>query len=267
MTAFDSRIYEGHVMHQRLRPQGHKFTYRLFSLLLDLDELPRLDQNLRLFSRNRFNLFSFHDRDHGGEGCTDTAANVRTLLRGMGFETACSRILILCYPRILGYVFNPISTYYCYDDEGRLKLIVYEVTNTHFERKWYVIPLMERGGNTYAHSCDKEMYVSPFTTPTGRYDFKIVAPGKDIFVGIDLVEPDGRTLATFFQGEARELSDRRLLGLWLRYPLMTLKVTAAIHFEAARLWLKGVRVQERQKSPKFSFSVFTSQSRDSPHVR
>lgn len=267
MTAFSSRIYEGTVMHQRLRPQGHKFTYRLFSLLLDLDEISKLDQSLRLFSRNRFNLFSYHDSDHGGEGCTDTAANVRELLRGMGFEGACHRIFVLCYPRILGYVFNPLSTYFCHDADGRLKLIVYEVTNTHYERKWYVIPAEPRGEGTYAHSCDKEMYVSPFTTPTGRYDFKIVAPGKDVFVGIDLVEPDGRTLATHFRGETREISDKRLLALWLRYPLMTFKVTAAIHFEAARLWLKGVRVQDRHESPKFSYSVYPSQSKDVLHVR
>lgn len=267
MAAFSSKAYEGTVFHQRLRPQGHRFTYRLFSLLIDLDELPLLDRGLRLFSRNRFNLFSFHDRDYGGEGCTDTAANVRELLTGMGFGEACAKIYVLCYPRILGYVFNPISTYFCQDAEGKLKLIVYEVTNTHHERKWYVIPAEARGEGTYAHSCDKEMYVSPFTTPTGRYNFKIVAPGKEVFVGIDLVEADGRTLATHFRGEERKLSDGRLLALWLRYPLMTLKVTAAIHFEAARLWFKGVRVQDRLESPKFSYSVYPSQSKDAPHVR
>ena len=267
MTEFSSKAYEGTVLHQRLRPQGHRFTYRLFSLLIDLDELPLLDKSLRLFSRNRFNLFSYHDRDYGGEGCTDTAVNVRGLLTGMGFGEACAKIFVLCYPRILGYVFNPISTYFCHDSAGELKLIVYEVTNTHYERKWYVIPAEARSERTYAHSCDKEMYVSPFTTPTGRYDFRIVAPGKDVFIGIDLVEADGRTLATHFRGAERKLTDGRLLALWLRYPLMTLKVTVAIHFEAARLWLKGVRVQDRHVSPTFSFSVIKLQSKDALHVR
>jgi DUF1365 family protein len=267
MTELASRAYEGTVLHQRLRPQGHKFTYRVFSMLFDLDEIDRLDASLRLFSRNRFNLFSFHDRDHGGEGCTDTASHVRRLLTDMGFGEACARIRLLCYPRLLGYVFNPLSTYFCHDATGELKLIVYEVTNTHYERKWYVIPAEKRGENTYAQSCDKELYVSPFTTPTGHYDFRIVAPGREVFVGVDLVEPDGRTLVTWFRGEARALTDRVLLGLWLRHPLMTLKVTVAIHFEAARLWLKGVKVQDRLKSPKFSFSVFTAQKKDVIHVR
>ncbi|MFN8948478.1 MAG: DUF1365 domain-containing protein [Alphaproteobacteria bacterium] len=262
-----SRIYEGTVMHQRLRPQGHKFTYRVFSMLFDLDEIDALDRSLRLFSRNRFNLFSFHDRDYAGEGCTDTGAKVRSMLAEMGFGDACARIWLLCYPRLLGYVFNPLSVYYCHNAAGELKLIVYEVTNTHHERKWYVIPAEPRGEGTYAQTCEKELYVSPFTTPTGNYEFRMIAPGRDVFVGVNLIEPDGRTLLTYFRGEERPITDRGLLGLWLRYPLMTLKVTVAIHFEAARLWLKGVKVQDRLPSPKFSFSIYNSQTKEVMHVR
>jgi len=262
-----SRIYEGTVLHQRLRPQGHKFTYRVFSMLFDLDEIDALDAELRLFSRNRFNLFSFHDKDYGGDGCTDVAAHVRGMLREMGFGDACARISLLCYPRLLGYVFNPLSVYYCHDAAGALKLIVYEVTNTHYERKWYVIPAEPRGEGTYAQTCEKELYVSPFTTPTGNYEFRMVAPGREVFVGVNLVEQDGRTLLTWFRGEERAITDGTLLGLWLRYPLMTLKVTVAIHFEAARLWLKGVKVQDRLPSPRFSFSIYKSQPSDVNHVR
>jgi DUF1365 family protein len=262
-----SRIYEGTVLHQRLRPKGHRFTYRVFSMLFDLDEIDALDRSLRLFSRNRFNLFSFHDRDYANEGGNDTAAQVRKMLREMGFGDACARIWLLCYPRLLGYVFNPLSVYYCHDDAGRLKLIVYEVTNTHYERKWYVIPAEPRGEGSYAQTCEKELYVSPFTTPTGNYEFKMIAPGHEVFVGVNLVEADGRTLVTWFRGEERPITDRGLFWLWLRHPLMTLKVTVAIHFEAARLWLKGVKVQDRLASPTFSFSVYKSQPKDVMHVR
>ena len=262
-----SRIYEGTVLHQRLRPKGHRFSYRVFSMLFDLDEIDMLDRSLRLFSRNRFNLFSFHDRDYANDGGTDTAAQVRKMLREMGFGDACARIWLLCYPRLLGYVFNPLSVYYCHDDAGRLKLIVYEVTNTHYERKWYVIPAEPRGEGSYAQTCEKELYVSPFTTPTGNYEFKMIAPGHEVFVGVNLVEADGRTLVTWFRGEERPITDRGLFWLWLRHPLMTLKVTVAIHFEAARLWLKGVKVQDRLASPTFSFSVYKSQPKDVMHVR
>ncbi len=262
-----SRVYEGTVLHQRLRPKGHRFTYRVFSMLFDLDEIDVLDRSLRLFSRNRFNLFSFHDRDYANDGSRDTATQVRAMLREMGFGDACARIWLLCYPRLLGYVFNPLSVYYCHDEAGTLKLIVYEVTNTHHERKWYVIPAEPRGEGTYAQTCEKELYVSPFTTPTGNYEFKMIAPGHEVFVGVNLVEADGRTLVTWFRGEERPITDRGLLWLWLRYPLMTLKVTVAIHFEAARLWLKGVKVQDRLPSPTFSFSVYRSNTKDVMHVR
>jgi DUF1365 family protein len=124
-----------------------------------------------------------------------------------------------------------------------------------------------RGEGTYAQTCEKELYVSPFTTPTGDYEFRMIAPGHVVFVGVNLVEADGRTLVTWFRGEERLITDRSLFWLWLRYPLMTLKVTVAIHFEAARLWLKGVKVQDRLPSPTFSFSVYRSNTKDVMHVR
>lgn len=235
-----SAIYEGSVMHARFRPKQHRLRYRVFSLLLDLDELPALDTHLRLFGHNRAALFSFHDSDHG-EGMRGTLrAWIERQLADAGVGTTDPRIEVLCYPRILGYVFNPLTVYFCRDrHDSRLLAILYEVSNTYGERHTYVIAAAE-GGGTIRQSAPKRHYVSPFMGMDCRYDFRIVPPGGHVTIGIDESDADGRLLVASFTGERRPLTDRGLLGMFLKHPLMTLKVTAAIHWEALRLFVKGV---------------------------
>ncbi len=248
-----SGIYAGKVMHQRLQPEQHGFHYRTFSLCIDLDELPALKQ-LRLLSVNRFNLLSFFEKDHGN-GHGDLASHVRQLLTRRGYEQAGARIRLLCYPRILGYVFNPLSVYFCYDASDQLQVILYEVTNTFKQRHTYLIP----AGNEkqLQHSCDKQMYVSPFMPLDTRYSFSIKPPAGAVSVGIRQHDMQQQLLfKATFAGQHQTLSDAALLRLFISHPLMTLKVMAGIHWEALQLWRKKLRLQPREKGPRNSISWY-----------
>ncbi|HWY64782.1 MAG TPA: DUF1365 domain-containing protein [Rhizomicrobium sp.] len=237
-----SSIYEGWVMHRRLTPRHHRFKYSVFALLLDLDELPALDRDLHLFTCNRRGLFSFRDSDHGpanGEEPRDLRRWLDGLLADAGIAARGAR-RVLCYPRILGFVFNPLSVWFCHDEDGALKAIVYEVHNTYEERHAYVLAV---GENTrlIRHGCAKSFYVSPFLSRDCRYLFRVRPPGDDIAVAIHEEEAGRPILNASFAGERRPLTDAMLLKMLFAYPLMTLKVIAAIHYEAVRLMLKGVR--------------------------
>jgi hypothetical protein len=223
-------------------PRHHHFKYSVFALLLDLDELAALDRGMRLFKYNRGGLFSFQDRDHGpietGQP-PDLRRWLDSLLADAGIPAKGAR-RVLCYPRILGYVFNPLSVWFCHDEQGALKAIVYEVHNTYEERHAYVLPVGEKT-RLVRHGCPKNFYVSPFLSRDCRYQFRIRPPGDDIAVAIHEEEAGRPVLNASFVGEWRPLTDRTLLKMLLAYPLMTLKVVTAIHFEAVRLMLKGVR--------------------------
>jgi uncharacterized protein len=236
-SAIRSALYPGLVMHQRMRPRHHRFRYRVFAMLLDLDELPELACHSRIFAWNRWGLFSFHDRDHG---------DGRPLKDWLDAELAATGIVangarrVLCYPRILGYVFNPLSVWFCYGEENALKAIVYEVHNTYAERHSYVLPVNE-GEASPRHGCAKTFYVSPFLSPDCRYHFRIRPPDEKVAIMIREEEAGAHVLDACFVGERRPLTERGLLAMLFAYPLMTVKVVAAIHYEAVRLMLKGVR--------------------------
>jgi DUF1365 family protein len=193
--------------------------------------------------------------------------HVRAILCDAGLAPACARITLLCYPRLLGFVFNPLSVYFCHRQDGCLGAVVYEVSNTVGERKSYVIPVSQDDGGVVAQSCVKEMYVSPFTSPSGLYEFHVLRPGDQVVVGVDFRSADGPVLKTHFRGQRWSLSDGTIVRLVARHPLMTLKVVAAIHFEALRLWLKRVPLAERRRSPAYSYTVAGSPGRKASHVQ
>jgi uncharacterized protein len=241
----ESCVYVGWVVHQRVRPKPHALRYRVFSLLLDVDRIDEIAGRLTLFSHNRWNVLSFHDRDHGDRISTPVADHARTTLAAADLSHAGARIMLLCYPRVLGYGFNPISVYYGYTVEDRLGAVIYEVNNTFGERRSYVVPIAaaasgDTTGAVHAHGCGKQLYVSPFTDMQGRYSFRLTDPGDTLVLGINLRDDDGPLLRTHFRGDARPLTDAVLGRLLWSLPLQSFKVVAAIHFEAVKLWLKGV---------------------------
>ncbi len=232
-----SAIYEGAVTHTRISPRRHAFRYRVFCLLLDLDELDTLD--LRVFARNRAAWASFHDSDHGdGRPLREWA---EAQLAEAGIE-AGGPIRLLCYPRLFGFVFNPLSVWFCHGKDGALAATIYEVHNTFGERHCYVL---RAGGN---QECDKAFYVSPFLSLDCRYEFRIVPPSDDVTIAIRESEAGMPVLHAAFCGRRKALTDRALASALIRHPLMTFKIVAAIHYEAFRLWLKRVPAHAHLKA-------------------
>lgn len=236
-----SALYTGWVMHRRLAPRQHRFKYRVFSLLLDLDEAPRLARRLWLFNWNGPGLFSFHERDHG-DG-RPLAVWLDSVLEKAGIVADGPR-RVLCYPRILGYVFNPLSVWFCHGRDGTLKAIIHEVHNTYGERHTYVFAC--ENGAMPRHACGKDFFVSPFLSADCRYRFRVEPPGERVAIAIQEEEHGSPILTASFAGSRRDLTDGALLAMFLRYPLMTLKVIIAIHYEAVRLMAKGVRRHRHQ---------------------
>lgn len=231
-----SALYTGRVVHTRIKPKRHRLSYRVFSLLLDLDDLPN---GLKLLGINRPGLLSFREKDHGDGG--DLRDWVRRQLAGAGID-ADGPVRMLCYPRLLGYVFNPLTVYFCHDREGRLAGIIHEVHNTHHERHTYVLPVDDVVDGRVRQHCAKTFFVSPFVPMECLYTFTILPPGEKIEIAIHERDAEGPLLAASFSGDREPLTDRNILRAVLAHPLMTLKVTVGIHVEAVKLLLKGLRV-------------------------
>lgn len=243
-------LYRTSVMHRRMDATRYRFDYRVFGLLVDVDRLDDLDRGLRLFSHNRPNLLAIHDRDHGPKDGTPLRPWVDALLRRHGIDQAGGRVELFCMPRVLGYVFNPLSLFYCRDADDRLIAILCEVRNTFGEWHGY---LLHDGGRPLAfplrHRAAKVFHVSPFLPPAGTYRFRFSAPEEHLAVGIRY-ELDGRpVLAATQTGSRRRLTDAEILRATARMPLMTFKVMAAIHWQAARLWLRGAAFYRKPMPP------------------
>ena len=241
-----SALYDGVVVHRRYAPRVHRLRYRLFQLLIDLDELPALDRSLKLFGHNRFALFSHHDRDHGDRSGRPLRGQIEALLARAALS-AGGPIRLLAMPRVLGYVFNPLSLYYCHRPDGGLAAVVLEVNNTFGERHFYVAPAE---GGVVRSACAKAFFVSPFMGMDMSYDFRLAPPAETAEVAIVGRDPAGAPLIfASFAGRRRALTDAALLGAFFAHPLLTLKVVAAIHLEAARLIAKGVRLRPKPTPP------------------
>lgn len=249
-----SSIYFGTVVHQRLRPVRHALRYRVFSLLIDVDEAAALGARLRLFSHNRFNLFSLYDRDHGGRRDEALRAYVERQLARAGLALEGGAIRLLCFPRVLGYVFNPLSIYFCHHRDGTLRAVLYEVSNTFGEQHSYLIPV-SGGAEVVRQSCAKEFYVSPFLAMDGRYQFRLSAPAERLAIYIEQSDGGGPVLRASLDGARHGLSDATLARAFLRYPLMTLKVIAGIHWEALRLWRKGLKIVPKPAPPRDDVTI------------
>ena len=234
-----SAIYNGKVIHKRFKPRLHFFKYKVFSLLIDLSELNILDKNISFFSYNRFNLISFFDKDHGERDGTSLIEWVKKNLNENKIDHENIKIKLLCYPRILGYVFNPLSVFYVYNKKEELISILYEVKNTFGEQHTYIFKV--GNDNLLEHNCEKKFHVSPFIEMNCNYFFRILKPAQRISVIIDQYQLNEKILYASQDGIREDFTSLELIKSYLKHPLMTFKIISAIHFEAFKLWTKGIR--------------------------
>jgi uncharacterized protein len=239
-----SGLYVGEVSHRRLKPKIHALRYRIFNLYLDLDEAGALSARSRLFGFNRRALLSFHERDHGDGSGVPLKAQIEARVRRAGFA-AGGPVRVMALPRVLGYAFNPITLFFCHDEQGSLTAVVHQVNNTFGQRRFYVLPAPAEG--VIDQTAAKSLHVSPFMAMDHRYDFRLIEPGDHFVLGIRVMRGDDLWLSAAFDARRREFRDAELLKAWLAHPLLTLKVTSGIHLEALKIWLKGVKLQRAPK--------------------
>lgn len=240
-------LYVGRTVHERRAPFVHRFSYRIASILVDLDRLEAADRLSRLFSVERFNLFSFFARDHGPRDGSDLQDWARQRFKEAGVEIGRARIRLLCAPRVLGYVFNPLSIYFAEAADGALRGVIYQVHNTFGDSHAYVAPC--GGGRPERQVADKVFHVSPFFDVGGRYEFTLRPPDDRFKLAILKQREAGPDLLATMAMERRALTGAGLAGLFASQPFSTLKTIAAIHWEALRLWIKGARYHGRPKPP------------------
>ncbi len=256
-SLMNSCLYECDVMHARFSPRAHRFVYRLFLFAIDLDELAELPRRLLPFSCDRANVYSFRDRDYfpvdeprhhagGAAAAPSTAATgplkarIVAFAASHGLDLAGGRIVLVTLPRIFGYLFNPVSFYFCFDRHGAPAAAIAEVTNTFREVKPYLLgagtPATPDG--VFRLRVPKHFYVSPFSDVDVEFDFMLRVPGDRLAIQIDDYEGTARTLTSVLTGPRRDLTSARLAWYTLKYPLLTLRVISLIHWHALRLWLK-----------------------------
>ncbi len=240
-----SGVYAGTVFHRRTRPRTHFLKYRVFMLLVDLDEWDGLIGRLRMLGAGRFGLMTLRAKDHGDRSDTPLKAQVAARLADAGIA-GDGPVQLLTLPRILGYGFNPLSVFFCHAADGRLSAILYEVSNTFGGRHSYLMPVGGAEGPV-RQAVDKAFHVSPFMDMGLTYRFTVRPPegqpDEAASVAITVEDGEGAILHTAFNAHRSEMTDRSLLAAWLGHPLLTLKVIAGIHWEAVRLLLKGLRLR------------------------
>ena len=238
----NSCIYNGEVTHTRFKPVRHFLKYKTFSLLIDLDEINLLDKSIGIFSHNKFNVFSFYDKDHGDRDGGNLKDWVISNLKKFQIKENITKIKVLCYPRILGYVFNPLSIFYCYEKD-KLVAIFYEVKNTFNEQHTYIFKI--KNNEEIIQKCRKKFYVSPFMDMETYYNFKLLNPNDKLSVFIKQTDADGTILTATQTGDKKEFTFKQLAINFLKYPLMTIKIIGSIHYEALLLWKKGAIYRKR----------------------
>jgi len=250
----NSSIYIGNVIHKRFKPKIHSFNYKVFSLLIDLSELELLDKKLKLFSYNKFNIISFYNKDHGPRDSSSLKNWVEDNLKKNNIDTNGIQIKLLCYPRIFGYVFNPLSVFYIYDKNLNLISILYEVKNTFGEQHTYIFK-SDKNQNLIQHVCKKKFHVSPFIEMDCTYFFRVLKPTNKISVIIDQHDNEGKILYASQDGTRIDLNNKNLILSYLKHPLMTFKIILAIHFEAFKLWAKGIKFIKKKIKIKNNISI------------
>jgi len=252
----NSALYVGSVSHRRKAPFEHRLRYRTYSLLVDLDELDGLTERLYLLSRNRWNLFSVHDRDHGARNDSQMRAWFDEQLRHTNIDLGDGRVEVLLFPRLLGYTFNPLTVWFGYRADGSLGVVLYEIHNTFGHSRSHLVPITDEA--PHRHSFAKDLHVSPFFDREGSYSFTLRPPRSRFSVSIDYATANEDLLTATMVGVRRELTDGALARVFLTHPLLTLKIIGGIHWQALRLLLKGARYRPVPEPPNTAVSVETN---------
>ena len=237
-----SHLLEGKVRHRRSSPVVYALEHDVYYFALDLAELDGVDRSLRLLSRNRRNVLQFRDADHWPQPAADLRATVLTHLRAEGEDPTDWQITLVTNLRVLGYVFNPASFYLCRDAGGVLRVVIVEVHNTHLERHLYTLRPQSEGPRFVA-SMEKDFYVSPFIDMEGRYTVHVQDAPSSLRIAINERQGDAPVLSTSLVLERRRLTNRAVIRMLVRHPLITQRTMGLIHWHALKLWRKGVRFQ------------------------
>lgn len=238
----NSALYTGTVMHAREAPTENVFRYPVCFYLIDLDELPRLDRSLHLFGYGGRNLVTLRDDDHLGDPRRPIRDNVLSFLSANGIDLMGGRIELLTNLRVAGYVFNPVSFFYCYGSDGTFECVIAEVNNTFGERYPYLLrPENEVTCGRYrSYFAEKKLHVSPFFPMNQTYTLSFSEPAKRVHARIDLHEDGQRLFRATLSGERQSLNNKTLVRALARYPLMPVQVIGLIHWQAVKLFFKGV---------------------------
>ena len=259
-----SCLYECKVMHHRLHPKEHRFDYQLFYLALDLDEIDQVAKQVHGLSRNRWNLYEFRDRDHltlpGINGGTVKEHVLAWIAQQGMILPPETRITLVTLPRVLGYIFNPVSFYFCEDAAGQTQCAVVQVGNTFREMKPYFIREPERPGFFHLVT-PKHFYVSPFSELDLFFDFKVNVPDAHLDIHINDRKGEDLVLLSALTGKRQELTTARLAWLTLKFPIVTLKVIFLIHWQALRLWWKGLPFHRKSANKDLQRDVFNEYPR------
>jgi hypothetical protein len=235
-------------MHHRLAPKEHRFSYKFFSFYLDLDEIDELTGRILFLSRNRFNVYSFYDRDHIGEEQSSVKENISAYLREQGVDIKNGRIMLLTYLRMFNYVFNPVSFYFCFDATGEPVCVVPEIGNTFKELKPFFIGNEALKENRFKDTQTKYYYISPFAQLDDNLDFRLTVPDERVNIGIDTSKDGKKVILTTMLGDKKPLTNRDLLWLTVKFPFVTLKAISLIHWHAFMLWLKKIPFEEKKSN-------------------
>jgi len=236
---FENCLYEGRVFHIRNLPKKHSFKYSVFSVQFDLCKIQKIFHRIMFFSIDKFNIFSFHHKDYGPPDCTNLERWIKSSLKNVGVKDNVNSIFLLTYPRILGYVFNPLSVYTCLNKHKKIVGQIYEVHNTFKQRHFYITRNTFNLDN-HNFKISKSFHVSPFMSMEGTYKFKSFMNDKSLSIIIKYLS-EKENLVASFTASKKKLSSLRLLVNFFKYPLMTIKVIAGIHIEAILLYMKGLK--------------------------
>lgn len=238
-------------MHARLKPKNHRFNYRVFSMLIDIDEFEKVEQKSRFFSVNKRNILSFNEKDHGPRDGTNLRKHVNKLFKDGGLKKP-NRVLLWCNPRVLGYTFNPLSIYFCYNENNELTALIYQVHNTFGQDHSYVAEIQnnQKQSASIRQKANKKFYVSPFLDMDLCYNFRINEPSEELRIRILENDATGPILSATFYGVYKEANSLNLLKGLVQTIGLTWKIMAGIHYEAIFLWAKGIKIRKRPEPPK-----------------